>query len=557
MFIRSLRLIFVTLALICAGSVSAKDSSKAAAFDELRESDGRLRAQYESIREYIERETPNSRQRWFKFSRREFQNDNPLESIPKIFTAPEYSQLTKGLEQRRKVFQMLFEDYYSGRREFIKQGIVPEAVVRRALVRSGETGFDGMITPGWISFFLGSDYFRNLKGEFVVGEDNIGDIGGLGDLILAFELIVKKHPELLRALNLRNPRDFYQQMVNHFKFKASEKGGKAIAIFFPPYDDNEEHRLREILKSMGMEAITPHSGVKLHFESDGVYTEDREGKREKVGFVMTIEEHWLVDPTFPANRQRWYLKRARYYIKDKKGDPAIQAELKRILTAVDPVTKMYDAAMLEKTMKQKLGKEPTKKFASGLTQAILDGRVNSSYSPGIDFAGDKEFYMYMEALTRFYLRQEPLLRSIPTYTFVDPATGVLNRKFLDHVFKNKNRYVLKRVDDYGGNGISVGPKVSKVEFTSRKAEVESEPEAYVVQDFVPMSEMNGFLGDTRPINYVDRHGMIAGPAMGRNASPTGDGKANMSGHGWETAVLQMMACEQELVTPAGLTRSHP
>src|SRR5262249_3717369 len=45
----------------------------------------------------------------------------------------------------------------------------------------------------------------------------------------------------------------------------------------------------------------------------------------------------------------------------------------------------------------------------GLLDAIFEGKVASNVTAGTEFIGDKEFYMYVDDLIRFYLNEEPLV----------------------------------------------------------------------------------------------------------------------------------------------------
>ena len=57
----------------------------------------------------------------------------------------------------------------------------------------------------------------------------------------------------------------------------------------------------------------------------------------------------------------------------------------------------------------------------GLIGAYLAGNVTIANAIGTGIADDKAIYSYVPDLIRFYLREEPLLKNVPTYRCREPA----------------------------------------------------------------------------------------------------------------------------------------
>ena len=56
----------------------------------------------------------------------------------------------------------------------------------------------------------------------------------------------------------------------------------------------------------------------------------------------------------------------------------------------------------------------------------------------MEFTNDKEFYIYVESLVRFYLGQEPILRNLET-------RSLSQREVTDEVFADVGQWVIKGV----------------------------------------------------------------------------------------------------------------
>ena len=67
---------------------------------------------------------------------------------------------------------------------------------------------------------------------------------------------------------------------------------------------------------------------------------------------------------------------------------------------------------------------------------------------GTGIADDKLVHAYVEEMVRFYLGEEPLVRSVPTY---DPGEPSVREAILERM----DELVVKPRDGYGGEGVVV------------------------------------------------------------------------------------------------------
>lgn len=119
-------------------------------------------------------------------------------------------------------------------------------------------------------------------------------------------------------------------------------------------------------------------------------------------------------------------------------------------------------------------------LAELLLEPLAAGGVGVMNWFGNGVADDKNLYMYVDELVRFYLDEEPLVRSVPTHDLSDPAC-------LDEVIDRIDELVVKPRNGQGGDGVVVGPTASADEIARARAAVKASPEDWIAQDVVSLS----------------------------------------------------------------------
>jgi uncharacterized circularly permuted ATP-grasp superfamily protein len=100
---------------------------------------------------------------------------------------------------------------------------------------------------------------------------------------------------------------------------------------------------------------------------------------------------------------------------------------------------------------------------------------------GAGVADDKLAHAYVEEMVRFYLGEEPRLRSVPTYDLGDAA---VRERLLDRM----DELVIKPRAESGGNGIFVGPHARSRDRAEMAEAVRRAPERFVAQETIMLSE---------------------------------------------------------------------
>jgi carboxylate-amine ligase len=110
-----------------------------------------------------------------------------------------------------------------------------------------------------------------------------------------------------------------------------------------------------------------------------------------------------------------------------------------------------------------------------LGEAVRAGQLALANVPGNGVADDKATYRYVPEMIRFYLGEEPVLATVPTWLLADQGDEAAVRDRLHEL-------VVKPVDGYGGQGVVFGPQCSAAELARLRAEVAATPHRFVAQE---------------------------------------------------------------------------
>lgn len=88
---------------------------------------------------------------------------------------------------------------------------------------------------------------------------------------------------------------------------------------------------------------------------------------------------------------------------------------------------------------------------------------------GTGVADDKLVYPYVDAFVRFYLGEEPLVESVPTFDLAEQGPR-------DEALDRIGELVVKPRDGHGGAGVLIGPHASADELRDAAAAIRADPE---------------------------------------------------------------------------------
>lgn len=115
-----------------------------------------------------------------------------------------------------------------------------------------------------------------------------------------------------------------------------------------------------------------------------------------------------------------------------------------------------------------------------LLPALRSGRLRCVNAIGTGLADDKLAHAYAERMIGFYLGEEPLLRSVPSFDLSDPDARKEAMERLDEL-------VIKPRGGFGGHGVTIMPRASEPERERAREAVRRHPEEFIAQEPVGLS----------------------------------------------------------------------
>jgi len=115
-----------------------------------------------------------------------------------------------------------------------------------------------------------------------------------------------------------------------------------------------------------------------------------------------------------------------------------------------------------------------------LLEPVQNGVLGLVNQYGTGVADDKLTHAYVEDMIRFYVGEEPVLRSVPTYDLAQPDQLAEALDVFDEL-------VLKPRAGHGGVGVLIAPRSTRAEIDATREAVIADPGAWIAQRMVMLS----------------------------------------------------------------------
>ena len=408
----------------------------AAAFDEMKGSDGELRPAYAELSRWLAEVPPDV----LDYRRREaeliFRRIGitfavygeadaqerliPFDVLPRILAAAEWEVLSRGLEQRVKAINAYIRDIYSGR-EILRAGIVPEDLVFQNPVFRPE--MNGQKVPHDIYVHIGGiDIVRVDPETFYVLEDNARTPSGVSYMLENRELMLRLFPELFARHRIAPVENYPDELLATLKSVAptTASGDPTVVLLTPGVYNSAYYEHSFLADKLGVELV---EGRDLFVKNDMAFMRTTEGPKRVDVIYRRIDDDFL-----------------------------------------DPLAFRPDTAL----------------GVPGLMSAYQAGQVTLANAVGTGIADDKAVYSYMPAIVKFYLGEEPILKNVPTWRCREPD-------HLHYVLNHLDELVVKEVHGSGGYGMLIGPKADKTTLEAFRSKLKSNPKNFVAQPTLALS----------------------------------------------------------------------
>src|SRR5919107_3530577 len=222
----------------------------------------------------------------------------PLDLVPRIVTADEWSDLTAGLAQRVRGLEAFLRDVY-GERRIIADGVVPAAVVEDA---PGRSHLGKLVPVEAVRIAVaGIDLVRDRADHWVVLEDNLRVPSGMAYSIMSRRLIRSAMPDLEPPTGIVPVEDVPRRLRGALlsAVDPDQAGYDEVALLSAGPVDSAffEHQL--LADRMGVPVVTPWD---LQVTDDGVFLVSEGARRRLSALYRRIDEEELLDSAGPGPR---------------------------------------------------------------------------------------------------------------------------------------------------------------------------------------------------------------------------------------------------------------
>jgi uncharacterized circularly permuted ATP-grasp superfamily protein len=352
----------------------------------------------------------------------------PMDPVPRLVGAGTWSSLTAGVAQRHRALDAFLADVYrpAGRRrgdpdraaEIVRAGVLPDWAVAHSPGRDPES-----VARAWPgqrrATVAASDVVRTAGGRWVVARDDLRAPWGIGYALANRDSARTAAPELLAGAGrpVADPADAVALLAG------------ALASAAPP----------------GVPGA-PRIAVLTQGESDGAWFEHQ---------VLAT----ALDVPLVRAGDLW-----------PRADGGLAAAVDGHRVPVDVLYRRFDDDILGA---YRTGADLP--LHQALTDAVRAGRLGLANVPGNGVADDAAAYAWVPSMIRFYLGEEPLLDSVPTWVLADPAAWAAVRGRLHELD-------VEEVAGYGGRRVVHGAGCSAAELDALRREIRAAPHRFVARE---------------------------------------------------------------------------
>lgn len=359
----------------------------------------------------------------------------PFDIIPRIITAAEWAHIESGIKQRLKALNLFLKDIYH------EQAILRDNVIPSALIHTCSNFLKEMVgvdVPfGIYTHISGIDLIRDSDGSFYVLEDNLRTPWGVSYMLENRNMTYRIFPGLLPQNNVRSIKDYPDLLLKNLMALSNRQTSNPTVVLLTPGIFNSAYFEHTTLaRLMGVELV---EGKDLVVSDAKVYMKTTAGLKQVDVIYRRVDDEFLDPLVFNPNSM--------------------------------------------------LG-------VSGLYYAYRKGNVAIINAPGNGVADDKAVYTYVPQMIKYYLNEEPILKTVPTY-YMD------NREHFDLVFGQVRKMVIKKTNESGGYGMLMGHAASDQQIADYKVEVEKNPRQFIAQPMIQLSSVPCFINNQVQPRHVD------------------------------------------------------
>jgi uncharacterized circularly permuted ATP-grasp superfamily protein len=283
----------------------------------------------------------------------------PLDLVPRVIPAHEWSIIERGVRQRVKALEAFLDDVY-GAGEVLNEGLISRRLVTSATHFHREAA--GIEPANGVRVHVaGIDLVRDPAGNYLVLEDNVRTPSGISYVVENRRAMTHVFPELFVSHRVRPVAGYPAMLLEALRASAPPSADDPVVVLLTPGVYNSAYFEHSFLaRQMGVELV---EGRDLVCFDSVLYMRTTEGERRIDVIYRRIDDDYL-----------------------------------------DPLQFRPDSVL----------------GCPGLLNAARAGNVTIANAVGNGLADDKAIYPYVPALIKYYLGEEAVLGNVPTYQLEDP-----------------------------------------------------------------------------------------------------------------------------------------
>jgi uncharacterized circularly permuted ATP-grasp superfamily protein len=368
----------------------------------------------------------------------------PFDFIPRIITSSEWALIERGIKQRLTALNLFLKDVYN-EQFIIKDGVIPAEMIYSCPHFLREM-YKFPVPYDIYVHISGIDLIRDSDGSFYILEDNLRTPSGVSYMLENREITKRLFPDMLPKNNVRSVMEYPNILhKNLLALSPRQSANSTVVLLTPGIYNSAYFEHTTLARLMGVELVE--------------------------GRDLVVDNH-------------------RVYMKTTTG-----------LQQVDVIYRRVDDEFLDP-----LVFNPNSFLGlAGLMSAYRKGNVAVVNAPGNGVADDKAIYVYVPAMIKYYLNEEPILKNVPTYHLAKPEER-------QHVFENLHKMVVKKTNESGGYGMLMGHIATDEEMNKYKEEIIKDPRQFIAQPIISLSSAPCFLnGKLQPRRVDLRPFALCGP----------------------------------------------
>jgi uncharacterized circularly permuted ATP-grasp superfamily protein len=341
------------------------DGPYAAAYDEMFAADGTVRSCYRALHDSIaalESADLTARSaaidraladQGITFSLSGKERPLPLDLVPRVIPAAEWSKLERGVTQRVRALEAFLADIY-GEAQILRDGVLPYSLITSCAHFHREAV--GLVPANGVRIHVaGIDLIRDGAGNFRVLEDNLRSPSGVSYVMANRRTMARVFPDLFARYRVRPVGDYATHLLRALRAAAPNVADPTIVVLTPGVHNSAyfEHSL--LARQMGVELV---EGRDLICRDNVVHILTTEGERPVDVIYRRIDDDFL-----------------------------------------DPLHFRPDSVL----------------GVAGVLNAARAGNLVIANAVGNGVGDDKLTYTYVPDLVKYYLNEKPLLPNVDTF----------------------------------------------------------------------------------------------------------------------------------------------